>query len=139
MTVLLAEARMNLGYVEDAIAAFSEFLREARAKALVELELPCLRSLAEANRRLGDHTQSRVCLDDLAELAARGPYRLVQADAANVLAALERDLGDPEAAVAAAEAAYRYAWCDGPPHAYHWALEQAGRLLRELKAPLPPI
>jgi tetratricopeptide (TPR) repeat protein len=139
LTLVLAEARMNLGRIEEAVAMLMGVLREAREKAIVEPELMSLRCLADAHRRLGNHAQARVFLDDLAEPAARGPYRLVQADAANVLALLERDSGNHEAAVAAATAAYRYAWCDGPPLAYHWALQRAARTLQELGVPPPPL
>jgi hypothetical protein len=49
-----------------------------------------------------------------------------------VLAQIERDAGDRRAAVEAAMRAYRLAWCDGPPFAYHWGLEKARRQLQEL-------
>ncbi len=66
--------------------------------------------------------------------AERGPYPLLHADALNVLAQLERDQGRREAAVAAATEAYRQAWCDGPPYAYHFGLTNARRHLQELGA-----
>jgi hypothetical protein len=62
---------------------------------------------------------------------------LLHADALNVLAQLERDQGRREAAVAAATEAYRQAWCDGPPYAYHFGLTNARRHLQELGAPEP--
>ncbi len=37
----------------------------------------------------------------------------------------------------AAPQAYRFAWCDGPPYAYHYGLENAKKHLRELGAPEP--
>lgn len=137
--LILAEALMNLEHVKDAVVILMAVLREAREKSIVEPELISLRCLADAHRRLGNHEQAQAFLDDLAEPAARGPYRLVQADAANVLALLERDCGNHDAAVAAASAAYRHAWCDGPPHAYHWALQRAERILRELGASAPQL
>lgn len=39
--------------------------------------------------------------------------------------------------VKAAERAYRLAWCDEPPSAYHWGLERAKSLLKELGAGEP--
>ena len=69
--------------------------------------------------------------------AQRGPYPLDHADACNVLAQIERDAGNAEAAVEAATAAYRLAWCDGPPFAYHWGLEAARAHLAALGAPEP--
>jgi len=73
------------------------------------------------------------------DAAARGPYTLFHADALNVLAQLERDLGHRDAAVAAATAAYQKAWCDGPPYAYHFGLTNARHHLRELGAPEPEL
>jgi hypothetical protein len=76
-------------------------------------------------------------LDDVWDGAERGPYPLFHADARNVLTAIERDAGNRDAAVSAATQAYRLAWCDGPPYAYHWGLEAARKHLRELGAPEP--
>ena len=71
------------------------------------------------------------------ESAERGPYPLFHADALNVLAQIERDAGNTEKAVEAATEAYRKAWCDGPPFAYHWGLEKAKANLAALGAPEP--
>ena len=59
------------------------------------------------------------------EPCERGPFKLFHADAFNVLAQIECDAGNQEAAVKAAMEAYRLAWCDGPPFAYHWGLQKA--------------
>src|SRR5260370_32640968 len=91
----------------------------------MEEELPSLIGLAELRRRQGDLKAARELLDDAWEPAARGPFRLVHADAYNVLAQIERDAGDREAAIKAATAAYRLAWCDGPPFAYQRGLQTA--------------
>ncbi len=76
-------------------------------------------------------------LDDVWEPAERGPFRLFRADAYNALAQIERDASDQEAATKAATAAYRLAWCDGPPFAYHWGLEAAKAHLAALGVPEP--
>jgi hypothetical protein len=78
-------------------------------------------------------------LEDVWDLAERGPYPLLHADALNVLAQIERDAGNRDAAVAAATKAFRLAWCDGPPFAYHWGLEAARKHLTELGAPEPDL
>ena len=54
-----------------------------------------------------------------------------------MLAQIERDAGHTDAATAAATEAYRQAWCDGPPYAYHWGLEKAKAHLAALHAPEP--
>jgi len=103
----------------------------------VEEELPALVALAELRRRQGDLRAARELLEDVWEAAERGPYPLFHADACCVLARVEMDEGNREKAVEAAERAYRLAWCDGPPFAYHWGLERARGLLRELGAGEP--
>ena len=60
-----------------------------------------------------------------------------EADALSVLAQIERDAGNTTTAVEAATKAYRLAWCDGEPYAYHWGLDAARKHLRELGAPEP--
>ena len=42
-----------------------------------------------------------------------------------------------KAAIDAATDAYKAAWCDGPPYAYHWALQKAKAQLAALGAPEP--
>jgi tetratricopeptide (TPR) repeat protein len=110
----------------------------ARAIGCAEEELPALIALAELRRRRqGDLDAARELLEDAWEPAERGPYPLFHADALNVLARVERDAGRRDAAIAAASAAYRQAWCDGPPFAYHWGLEVARMHLANLGAPEP--
>jgi tetratricopeptide (TPR) repeat protein len=109
----------------------------ARAVNLVEDELPALVALAELRRRQGDLKAACELLDDVWDAAERGPYPLFHADACNVLAQIERDAGNEAGAVEAAVRAYRLAWCDGPPFAYHWGLERARKHLGELGAAEP--
>ena len=87
--------------------------------------------------RQGDLEAARELLDAVWESAERGPYPLFHADALNVLAQIERDAGNTAAAIEAATQAYRKAWCDGPPFAYHWGLEAARAHLNALGAPEP--
>ena len=47
------------------------------------------------------------------------------------------DAGNHEAAVKTAAEAYRLAWCDGPPFAYHWGLQKAKAHLAALGVPEP--
>lgn len=123
LTIVVAEADLYLGQLDEATGILMDALGEARSKALAEVELHALRCLADAHRLRGDHDKACEFLDDLDEIAARGPYRLVQADAANIRACLPK--ADPAQRRADAERAYHLAWCDGPPYAYHRALELA--------------
>jgi tetratricopeptide (TPR) repeat protein len=112
-------------------------LVRARMVNLIEGELRSLIALAELRRRQKDPKAAHDLLDNVWEPAERGPYPLFHADAFNVLAQIERDEGNNDAAIEAATKAYRLAWCDGPPFAYHWGLEKAKQHLRELRAPEP--
>ena len=112
-------------------------LVRARTVNLVDEELPALVALGELRRRLREFTTAREFLEDVWEPAARGPYPLIHADALNVLAQIEADEGHQDAAIGAATKAYRLAWCDGPPFAYHWGLERAKQHLQQLGAPEP--
>jgi tetratricopeptide (TPR) repeat protein len=134
---LLGAAALELDDPESADEHLHHALTLAREANLVEGELATLITLAELRRRKGAPTGAREFLEDAWDLAERGPFVLLQADAYNVLAHIERDEGDHEAAVEAATKAYRLAWCDGPPFAYHWGLTAARRHLDELSAHEP--
>jgi tetratricopeptide (TPR) repeat protein len=116
-----------------------EALRRARTSNLIDEELPTLVALAELYRLRRETKRSRECLDEIWEFAEKGPYPLFQADACNVLAQLERDLDNRDAAVGAAKRALALSWCDGPPFAYHWGLIMARQHLRELGSPEPAL
>jgi tetratricopeptide (TPR) repeat protein len=112
-------------------------LTRARAVNVVEFELPALIAIAELELKRGHPSEARARLDDVWEAAERGPYPIQQADACNVLADIALAEGHTPAAIAAAIKAYRTAWCDGPPYAYHWGLTKAKAHLAALGAPEP--
>jgi Domain of unknown function (DUF4062) len=112
-------------------------LTRSRATNVAQLELPALIALAEMSLQQGRPAEARVRLDDVWEAAERGPYPIYQADASNVLTDIALAEGDKPAAIAAATNAYRAAWCDGPPYAYHWGLTKAKAHLAALGAPEP--
>jgi tetratricopeptide (TPR) repeat protein len=130
-------AALGLNELASADERLHYALTRARRVNLVQEELPSLVALAELRRRQKDLNAAREFLDDVWESAEDGPYPLFHADAFNVLAQIERDEGNPKAAIEAATKAYRLAWCDGPPFAYHWGLEKAKKHLKELGAPEP--
>ena len=131
------EAAAGLNDFATAEERLHHALTYAHIVNFVEEELPALVALAELRRRQGDLGAARELLDEVWEAAERGPYRLFHADARNVLAQVERDAGNHTKAVEAATRAYELAWCDGPPFAYHWGLEKARALLKELGAGEP--
>ncbi|MGH8566892.1 MAG: tetratricopeptide repeat protein [Gammaproteobacteria bacterium] len=134
---LYGTAALVLGDLGTAGERLGHTLTRARAVNLFEEELPALAALAELHRRKQEYTDTRDLLDHIWELARRGPYPTFHADALNVLAQIERDQRNHDAAVAAATQAYVLAWCDGPPYAYHYGLTNARKHLAALGAPLP--
>lgn len=131
------EAALGLNNLATADERLHHALTRARQVNHAEEELPALVALAELRRRQRELGVARELLGDVWEAAERGPYPLVHADACCVLAEIERDEGNTAAAVKAATKAYELAWCDGPPLAYHWGLERARALLKELGAGEP--
>jgi tetratricopeptide (TPR) repeat protein len=134
---LQGQVAVSLGDLERADERLHHALTRARAVNLVEHELPALTALAVLCDRRGETVRAREHLDSVWDAAERGPYRLRHADARNVLAEIEIRSGRIPAAIAAATAAYRLAWCDGPPFAYDYGLRTARAHLRTLGAPEP--
>ncbi|MEO1053233.1 MAG: DUF4062 domain-containing protein [Bacteroidota bacterium] len=112
-------------------------LKRVRAIQAVEEELQILIALAEFYLKQNEIEKAREQLDDVWDHAEHGPYPIFHADALNVLAQIEMDAENKEAAISSASEAYQKAWCDGPPYAYHYGLENAKRLLKELGAAEP--
>ncbi|MEO1263670.1 MAG: hypothetical protein AAFZ15_32970 [Bacteroidota bacterium] len=132
-------AAMHLNDLLTADERLHFALKKVRTAQLVEDELQVLTALAEFHRRKKEPTKAREYLDDTWDYAEEGPYPLFHADALNILAQIEIDAENKKAAIAAATKAYQKAWCDGPPYAYHYGLENARRLLKELGAPEPDL
>jgi tetratricopeptide (TPR) repeat protein len=108
----------------------TEALNRCRAINLVELEPDILLAWARWHRARGNAPQARQHAEEALAIADRCEYRLAQADAHNLLARLALDAGDPNAARQHAEIARERALCDGPPHCYQPALDEAERLLK---------
>ncbi len=134
---LRGEAALKSGDFPTADEHLHRTLTLSRRANLLEEELSALIGLADLRRQQGDIPAAREFLDDIWEMAERGPYPLFHADACNILAQIERDKGNPTEAVKAATKAFELAWCDGPPFAYHWGLINARKQLLELGAPEP--
>jgi tetratricopeptide (TPR) repeat protein len=135
--LLRGRAALVLGDLLKADEFLGHALVRARTVNVVELELRALTSLAELELRRGHPTEAKARLDDIWEAAERGPYPLQQADAYNLLTAIAQAEGNKPAAIDAATKAYKAAWCDGPPYAYHWGLQKAKAHLAALGAPEP--
>lgn len=133
------EAALGVGDLATAEERLHHALTRARVVNQVEEELPALTALAELHRQQKDRDTALELLEQVWSPAERGPYPLFHSNGRNVLARIERDKGNRDAAIAAATRAYELAWCDGPPYAYHFGLTNAKALLAELGAPEPQL
>jgi tetratricopeptide (TPR) repeat protein len=107
-------------------------LARARRVSWAEDELATLICVAELSRRQGDPRKTRELLDEALDIGERGSYRLLLADSYLLLYQLESDSGHTVAASEAAKAAYKSAWCEGPPWAYESGLRRAQASLSRL-------
>ncbi|HUU54383.1 MAG TPA: toll/interleukin-1 receptor domain-containing protein [Armatimonadota bacterium] len=131
-----AKRKEHLFEAEDHL---TDALTRCRRINLVELEPDVLLACAKWHHLKADLAQARKQADEALSIADRCEYRLAQADCHNFLAALDQEEDDTESAIAHARTAYERAWCDGPPHSYKPALDEATRLLQSLRADPPPI
>ncbi len=126
---LLAEAETHL----------TEALTRCRRINLVEMEPDILLAWAGWQKAKGRLQGAKKQAEEALTIADRCEYRLKQAEIHNFLAGLALAENDRKTAQHHAAIAYERAWCDGPPHCYKPALEEAERMLKQLGAPLPKI
>jgi tetratricopeptide (TPR) repeat protein len=141
---LLGVAYRALSHLPEAESHLTEALTRCRRINLVEVEPDIL--LEMARLRWAQAGGDEVTSDESTRLreealglarealaiADRCEYRLKQADVHNFLAQVALEKGDREEAMKHAEIAKERAWCDGPPHCYKPALEEAERILESL-------
>ena len=121
---LLGWAHTALDDRANAERHLNEALTRCRRINMVDHEPSILLALARLNR---DRETALKALT----IADRCEFRLDQADIHNLLAQLALDEGKPGEAREQAQKAKGYAYCDGPPHYYKPAYEEAERLLAE--------
>ena len=122
---------------KDLNAAFThltDVLTRCRRINLLELEPDILLAWARWHLAKDNAQEAQTHANDALAIADRCEYRLAQADIHNFLARLALDAGDRETARKEAEIAKERAWCDGPPHCYKPALDEAEKMLKELGA-----
>jgi tetratricopeptide (TPR) repeat protein len=119
---LLAQAEPHL----------TEALTRCRKINMIDHEPDILLAWAKWHHLQGNPAQARADAREALQIAERCEYRLKQADIRAFLARLALDVGDRAAARRHAGMARERAWCDGPPHCYKPALDEAERLLAEI-------
>jgi len=120
-------------HLTEAETHLTEALSRCHRINNVEHEPDILLAWARWHRAKSDLDAARAAALDALSIADRAEYRLKQADCRNFLARLALDSGgDKNTARKEAEVARERAWCDGPPHSYKPALDEADRLLAQL-------
>ena len=120
-------------HLAEAETHLTEALTRCRRINLVEMEPDILLAWARWHHAKGDAERAHERAEEALAIAERCEYRLKQADIHNFLARLALEAGNGEAAKEHAEVARERAECDGEPHWYKPALDEAERLLREVE------
>lgn len=129
--------RTRQGLFEDAEDWYRKGLNTVELHRLQdgEFELGLRTGLALLLAKQGRLEEARTLLEDnLIELSFNCHRPRNSIEALNVLADIERDRENRDAAISAAARAFELAWCDGPPYALHSGLSKAKQLLIELGA-----
>jgi tetratricopeptide (TPR) repeat protein len=132
--ILGAVLLMQGADLETSALHLEDALTRCRRINLVELEPSILLWSAWWHRKRGNRQDATSRAEEALTIADRCNYRLNQAEIHNFLSRLALDKGDHATARQHAEVAKERAWCDGPPHCYKPALDEAERMLSLLAA-----
>ena len=127
-----AETHRRDEHLTEAEGRLTDALTRCRRINMVDHEPDILLAWAKWHRLKREADLARQRAEDALRIADRCEYRLCQADIHNFLAQLALDAADRSAAGHHAETAHERAWCDGPPHCYKPALDQAEAVLKQL-------
>lgn len=136
---LSGSVKRRLGDLTGAEADLNDALSRCRRIRLVELEADILLEIAKLHWQKADGKdtqlieQAKSLTREALDIADRCEYRLKQADIHNFLAEMALAENDKPAAQSHAQTAREYALCDGPPHCYKKALDNADQMLTRLR------
>jgi tetratricopeptide (TPR) repeat protein len=133
VTLAAQERDRQDALLEEAELHLNEAFTRCRRINMVDHEPDILLALARWHHAKGNSQRAHMDAQEALAIADRCEYRLKQAEIHNFLAHLSLEAGDRESARQHAEIAQERAWCDGPPHCYKPALEEAERLMREIE------
>ena len=119
--------------LQNAFKLLNESLTRSRRVNYVEMECHILITLAHWHRAEGNVKDAYSTAEDALRIADRCEYRLQQAEIHNFLAQLALDSQNKPLAREHAVIAKERAWCDGPPHCYKPALDEADGMLEQLE------
>ncbi len=129
---LLGWALVALSRLDEAEPHLAEALSRCRRINLVEVEPDILLAWARWHLAKGNRDEACLHIAEALAIADRCEYRLARADIHNFLARWHLEAGHTQEARHHAETARERARCDGPPHCYPPALDEAIYLLEAL-------
>jgi transcriptional regulator with XRE-family HTH domain/tetratricopeptide (TPR) repeat protein len=137
--ILVRLAQKEGGRATDMLREADQHLTEALSRCrridMVDYEADLLLAWARFYHAKGDKHHAKEFASEALAIVNRSEYRVLRADVYNLLARLEWESGNRQGAVSYAEAALQDALCDGSPYCYLPALEEAKRLLEEVRQP----
>jgi len=128
---LLGAAHRAAGDLAAAERPLTEALTRCRSINLVEFEADILLDVARLRAAQGDPAEGIRLAEEARLIAERSGYVLPGADANLFLARQALAAGAPAQARACAQRARELARCDGPPHYYKVAFDEAEALLKD--------
>jgi hypothetical protein len=136
---LSGAAKRRLSDLAGAETDLNEALSRCRRIRLVEFEADILLEMAKLQHQKAACNNAELIIQakgltsEALDIADRCEYRLQQADIHNFLAEMALGENDKTAAIEHAQIAKERAYCDGPPHCYKKALDEAERMLANLR------
>ncbi len=124
-------------HLAEAERYLTDALSRCKRGDLVGFEPDLLLTSAKWHRASGKLAEAARIAGDAMSIAMRCEYRLKRAEGLNFMARLAQDAGDANNARKSAEMARDAAGCDGPPHCYQPALDEAEAILAELDGRTP--
>ncbi len=118
-------------HLTEAKKHLTEALTRCRRINMADHEAQIVLARARWHHLKGNTDDTRQHAEEALTIADRYEYRLQQAEIHNFLARLALDASDKQAALDHAGTARERAECDGPPHYYKTAYEEAERLLAD--------
>ena len=125
---LLGVVHFNMDDLLKSRQHLNEAVVRCRRVKFVELEPDILLAWARWHQANHNSVEARIHAEEALAIANRRDYRLKQAEIHNFFAWLALESRDDEGVRRHAQTAFERAWCNGPPHCYKLALEEAKQL-----------
>jgi tetratricopeptide (TPR) repeat protein len=130
---LLGMIHFHLGNLSESEHYLNDAIVRCRTTNRVELEADILLGLALCEYAKHNLQEGISNAEKALDIANNREYRLKQADIHSSLGYLSLDSGNFETAKQHAQTARERSSCDGPPHIYKLALDEANRLLDKIQ------